>query len=94
VKKLLIVATLGLLGAPALAEEASLALKEGPGRDLAMANCVLCHSLDYIPMNSPFLDRKGWEASMNKMVKVMGAPVKEEDFPKILDYLVENYGKK
>jgi hypothetical protein len=94
VKKLLIVAVAGLLAVPALAEEADVRLKEGPGRDLVTRNCVMCHSLDYIPMNSPFLDRKGWEASMNKMVKVMGAPVKEEDLPGILDYLVENYGKR
>ncbi len=37
----------------------------------------MCHSLDYIPMNSLFLDRKGWEGSVNKMIKVMGAPISE-----------------
>ena len=37
----------------------------------------MCHSLDYIPMNSVFLDRKGWEASVTKMMKVMGAPIGE-----------------
>ena len=41
----------------------------------------MCHSLDYIPMNSVFLDRKGWEGSVNKMVKVMGAPISEQDAP-------------
>ena len=43
-------------------------------------------------MNSVFLDRKGWEATMNKMIKVMGAPINENDVPEILDYLVKNYG--
>jgi hypothetical protein len=45
-------------------------------------------------MNSVFLDRKGWEASVNKMVKVMGAPIAPEDQARIQDYLVEQYGKK
>jgi hypothetical protein len=57
------------------------------------ANCVMCHSLDYIPMNSPFLDRQGWEASVNKMIKVMGAPIAEGDAQKIADYLAGQYGK-
>ena len=39
------------------------------------ASCNACHSLDYIPMNSPFLDRKGWEGSVTKMIKVMKAPI-------------------
>ena len=53
----------------------------------------MCHSLDYIQMNSPFLDRKGWEASVNKMIKVMGAPIAEPDAQDIVDYLAGNYGK-
>jgi len=64
-----------------------------PGRQLVEASCVMCHSLDYIPMNSPFLDRKGWEASVNKMIKVMGAPIAEADAQKIVDYLAGQYGK-
>lgn len=31
---------------------------------------------------------------VNKMVKVMGAPIKQEDIPKIVDYLMKYYGKK
>jgi len=89
----LILSTL-LLGSAALAGEDQVKLKEGPGKDLVVANCVMCHSLDYIPMNSVFLDRKGWEASVNKMVKVMGAPIPPEDVPKIQEYLVTQYGKK
>jgi len=44
-------------------------------------------------MNSVFLDRKGWEASVNKMVKVMGAPIPSQDIPAIVDYLALQYGK-
>ena len=88
-----ILALLLFAAVPALAQESQLRLRDGPGRQLVEANCVMCHSLDYIPMNSPFLDRKGWEASVNKMIKVMGAPIRSEDVPVIVDYLVRNYGK-
>ena len=82
-----------LIAGVARAGEDAIELKEAPGRALVEANCVACHSLDYIQMNSPFLDRKGWEASVNKMIKVMGAPVKEEDAKAIVDYLHAAYGK-
>ena len=82
-----------LLGAPALADESTIKLQDAAGRDLVERNCIACHSLDYIPMNSPFLDRKGWEASVTKMIKVMGAPIAADDVPGIVDYLVRNYGK-
>ena len=87
------IALLLIAAAPALAQESQLRLRDGPGRQLAEANCVMCHSLDYIPMNSPFLDRKGWEASVTKMIKVMGAPIAEPDAQKIVDYLAGQYGK-
>jgi len=78
---------------PALAGEGDVHLKEAPGKSLVEANCSMCHSLDYIQMNSPFLDRKGWEAAVNKMIKAMGAPVAEGDVQQIVDYLASQYGK-
>ena len=83
-----------LVAASALADESQVRLKEGPGRDQVLANCVMCHSLDYITMNSPFLDKKGWEAEVTKMAKVMGAPVRPEDVETIQNYLAAEYGKK
>ena len=82
-----------LISLPVFAGEEQIRLKDAPGRSLVEANCSMCHSLDYIPMNSPFLDRKGWEASVNKMIKAMGAPVAEADVQNIVDYLVSQYGK-
>lgn len=89
-----IAAVLVLLLAPVAAngEERPVPLKDGPGRDLVETGCAACHSLDYIPMNSPFLDRKGWQAEVDKMVNVMGAPVEAKDVPAIVDYLVAQYG--
>ncbi len=85
-----------LLAVPllSLALEERVKLKEGPNKDLVEANCMVCHSLDYIQMNSPFLDKKGWEAEVNKMIKAYGAPVRQEDVPKIVEYLNKYYGKK
>ncbi|QWK19817.1 MAG: cytochrome c [Hydrogenobacter thermophilus] len=83
-----------LLIAISFAGEEKVRLKDGEGKALVEANCSVCHSLDYIQMNSPFLDKKGWEAEVNKMIKAFGAPVKQEDVPKIVDYLTKYYGKK
>jgi hypothetical protein len=88
-----VLVVLALAAAPALAQESKVTLKEGPGRDKAQA-CVACHSLDYIPMNSRFLDKAGWTASVNKMINVFGAPIAREDVDAIASYLAENYGKK
>ena len=90
-RTLLVFALLSTL--PAFAGEDNVRLKDAPGKELVAANCSMCHSLDYIQMNSPFLDRKGWEASVNKMIKAMGAPVAEADVQKIVDYLASQYGK-
>jgi hypothetical protein len=57
---------------PAAAGEHSIALKEGAGKDLVEANCVACHSLDYIEMNAPFLDQEKWEATIKKMIDRFG----------------------
>ena len=78
----------------ALAGEEKVKLREGPNVGLVRDNCVSCHSLDYIELNSPFLDQKGWEAVVTKMQKVLGAPIKEEDVAPIAEYLAKYYGKK
>jgi len=84
---------LALLAAgSALAQESKLTLKDAPGRDKAQA-CVACHSVDYIPMNSRFLDKAGWTASINKMINVFGAPIAKDDVEPIAEYLAANYGK-
>jgi mono/diheme cytochrome c family protein len=82
-----------LAAAPAIAQEEKVQLKDAPGKDKAQV-CVACHSLDYIPMNSPFLDKAGWTASVNKMINAFGAPIAKEDVDAIATYLAENYGRK
>jgi hypothetical protein len=71
-------------------------IKLAPGQHAALvqSRCSICHSLDYIVMNSPFLSRTAWEGEVRKMVKIMGAPVPESEVASIVDYLTENYGVK
>ena len=89
-----ILAALALLIAQgALAQESKVVLKDGPGKEKTQA-CIACHSLDYIPMNSRFLDKAGWVATVNKMINAFGAPIAKEDVDAIATYLAENYGKK
>jgi mono/diheme cytochrome c family protein len=82
-----------LVAAVVVAQERRLELKDAPGRAQVEANCGSCHSLDYVLMNSPFLDRTGWDASVTKMIKVFGAPIGADDAKAIVDYLAANYGK-
>ena len=91
--KATLILPLAFLMGNALSQEGKVALKDGPGKEKAQA-CVACHSLDYIPMNSRFLDKAGWTASINKMINVFGAPIAREDVDAIASYLAENYGKK
>jgi hypothetical protein len=90
--RLLFIAAFAAAAGSAAAQESKVQLKEAPGKDKAM-QCVACHSVDYIAMNSRFLDRAGWTASVNKMINVFGAPIRKEDVPATVDYLVQNYGK-
>jgi len=81
-----------LLGGNAFSQESKIVLKDGPGREKAQV-CAACHSADYIPMNSRFLDKAGWTESVNKMIDAFGAPIAKEDVDAIAAYLAENYGK-
>jgi len=78
---------------PASADESASKVKRGDGVEVVEQNCAACHSLDYIQMNSVFLDQKGWSAEVTKMAKAFGAPIPKEDQAKIISYLVANYSK-
>jgi mono/diheme cytochrome c family protein len=77
---------------PATAQEKPVALKKAPGLDKVEANCSGCHSLDYIPMNSPFPNAALWTAEVTKMIRAFGAPIGDGDAKIIADYLTKNYG--
>jgi mono/diheme cytochrome c family protein len=77
---------------PAAADEPVVQLKPGPGLDQVEGNCGACHSLEYIQMNSPFLNAAGWDAEVTKMRKGYGAPISDADAKAIAAYLAKNYG--
>lgn len=77
---------------PAAADERQIALKPSAGLDLVETHCQICHSLDYIQMNAPFLPQKSWDTEVHKMMKAFGAPISEEEARIIVDYLAKNYG--
>lgn len=93
-KRSTIVLALGALTASgaALAQESKVALEDGAGRD-KVQQCVACHSLDYIQMNSRFLDKAGWTATVNKMINAFAAPIPKEDVDALASYLAEHYGR-
>jgi mono/diheme cytochrome c family protein len=82
----------GLVATAAAAEEKPVQLKPGAGLDKVESNCGGCHSLDYVPMNSPFLNAAGWDAEVAKMINAFGAPIEQADAKAIADYLKKNYG--
>ncbi len=90
--RILVLVTAALLCGGAFAQESKVQLKDAPGKDKAM-QCMACHSVDYIPMNSRFLDKAGWTAEVNKMINAFGAPIPKQDVEPIANYLAQNYGK-
>jgi mono/diheme cytochrome c family protein len=81
-----------LTAASAVAQEKPVQLKPGPGLDKVESNCSGCHSLDYVPMNSRFLNAAGWDIEVAKMINAYGAPIDQADAKAIADYLKSNYG--
>lgn len=81
-------------GAAYAGDESQIHLKDGPGKDLVQSHCSVCHSLDEIQINSPFLDKAGWTAEVSKMINVMGIPIDDNEKGQIINYLTSNYGAK
>ena len=72
----------------------SAAFADRPGKEIAEANCLACHSAEYIvtqPRGSAF-GRSFWDAEVKKMISAYGAPIEPGDVPKIVDYLAAAYG--
>ncbi|WP_431272127.1 hypothetical protein [Dankookia sp. P2] len=67
----------------------------GPGLDAVQANCVACHSADYISTQPRNLRDPAafWAAEVSKMRHSYGAPVEEADVQAIVAYLVATYGR-
>jgi hypothetical protein len=86
------------MSAPARAEVRTYVLPEetarllpGPDVETAEAYCVACHSADYVKVQPPGKGKAFWTAEVNKMIKVFGAPIEQEDAAKIIGYLAATY---
>ena len=69
--------------------------RPGPGVELAEANCLGCHSADYVemqPRGSGF-GREFWRGTVTKMVNVYHAPIAADDVDRIADYLATAYAE-
>ena len=63
-----------------------------PGYVTAQANCVACHSAEYMLYQPPTAPRAYWEAMVKRMKAVFKAPIDDADMPAIIDYLAKTYG--
>ena len=63
-----------------------------PGFAKAQANCVACHSAEYMVYQPPTAARPYWEAMVKRMKAVFKAPIDDADVPLLVDYLVKTYG--
>lgn len=63
-----------------------------PGYAKAQANCVACHSAEYMLYQPPTAPRPYWDAMVKRMKQVFHAPIDDADMPAIVDYLAKTYG--
>jgi hypothetical protein len=70
----------------------SAALNPGPGVELANGQCLTCHSAEYITTQPRDKPLAFWKAEVEKMRKVYGAPVPEDQIQPLAEYLARNYG--
>jgi len=66
-------------------------LRAGDGKQTTERFCNICHSLEYITTQPPF-SKVQWTATVTKMIKVMGAPIADEEAKTIINYLAAEYG--
>jgi cytochrome c5 len=65
--------------------------KKDRGRELVENVCTYCHGLD--KLNGQELSREEWRDLIKGMI-FEGAPVTDEEFSIIVDYLAKHFGKK
>jgi hypothetical protein len=63
-----------------------------PGYQMALRNCLTCHSAHYVQTQPATSPRTYWEATVHKMKTPFGAYIDDDDMPAIVDYLTKTYG--
>ena len=64
-------------------------MPEGPGKDIVLNTCTICHDLSRI--TSVRHTAQEWEETLIAMLNE-GAPLSDENFPIVLRYLAKNFG--
>ena len=90
-KRLPIAALGALVCGGALAADPPAPLAPGAGADMVSAKCNVCHTSNYIVMNSPFLTPDGWKAEVTKMRTAFGAAIDDATAAEIVAYLAAHY---
>ena len=70
----------------------STSLKPAAGSELAIRQCAACHSADYVAIQPPGKPLAFWRAEVEKMKKVYGAPIPDDQVEPIAQYLTRAYG--
>jgi cytochrome c551/c552 len=65
--------------------------KPGPGFEIANAQCLICHSEDYVAIQ-PALPRTFWKSNVQKMQQKYGAPIPDNQIDPLVSYLATTYG--
>ena len=63
-------------------------MPEGPGKNIVLTICTMCHDLSRVRRN--LATREDWEDKLGTMLNE-GAPLSEQDFPIVLNYLAKNF---
>ena len=92
-----VTSALTVIAVPAMALKVELPpetakLKSGAGVELADRQCLACHSADYVSMQPPGRPLAFWKSEVEKMKKVYGAPIPDDQVEPIAQYLTRAYG--
>jgi hypothetical protein len=72
--------------------QAEVELPPGPHQKEFVVACTACHSA-HIVLNQPPFPRAKWGEIVQKMVKTFGAPIRADEEPALVEYLVAIRGK-
>lgn len=65
------------------------ALPNGPEKDILQSRCTMCHTLDYVTQQR--LTEEQWKKTVLKMQTKFGAPVLDEEVPRLGQWLAAAY---
>src|SRR3954468_12125332 len=84
----------GWWAAPAVAQRGAtrprVQMPQGPVRQIIRKNCTACHGIDDYAFFS--MDRDGWKKLIETKHRSGEAPIADQDFSLLLDWIVSKFG--